>query len=233
MTDAFLSIGNTRAVMCAFKENEPITAQTTPDMDVLLRNISARRIYMISVNSRAEIDTIENIKYPCELISMQKDDAINSAYRTEQMGMDRYICIYYAQKKRIFPSVIADLGTADTFDYIDPSGKHVGGLIMAGLQTMHKGISNAAERIPLYEPQLRDIIAGTDTKEAVTQGVYTQWLAGIISAVSLMGDMAETYTTIITGGNAHRVHDFLESAQYEPYFLFRGMQLYAENIYNA
>lgn len=234
MTDVFLSIGNTRAVMCVFNENEPITAHTTADMNVLLRNTAAKRIYMISVNSQREHDTVSKIDYPCELIGMGKqDDAIKTAYRTEQMGMDRYISIYHAQRKCIFPSVIADLGTADTFDYIDSSGMHIGGLIMAGLQTMHVGISNAAENIPLLEPQLRDIMAGTDTEEAVTQGIYTQWLAGIISAVSLMGEIEETYTTVITGGNAKRVHDFLKHAQHEPYFLFRGMQSYAENIYNA
>lgn len=233
MNDAYLSVGNTNTYLTVIKNNQYKTASLIPEMNSLISENNINRIFIASVNQANEDAYMKSVHFTGQYISINKrENAIRSQYNIEQMGIDRYLCIFNAQTSHIFPSVIADLGTADTFDYLDGSGMHIGGLIMPGLQTLHKSLDEYTDRISLYEPQLRDIIAGKNTEESVTQGVYSQWLSGVINAIAMTKEISSSYTAIITGGNSCRVHDFIKGI-YDKNFLVRGMKLYAENICNA
>jgi BirA family transcriptional regulator, biotin operon repressor / biotin---[acetyl-CoA-carboxylase] ligase len=79
--------------------------------------------------------------------------AVNSLYDMEAIGADRLALLeaaYYLQiQKNISTPIMAvSLGTATTVDHVDAGGKHLGGYILAGIQTSLDAISQRGARLP-------------------------------------------------------------------------------------
>ncbi len=232
--NAYLNIGNSRIAMAYREDHEWKVMYEIINMEKYLMSANVNKIYAISVNSENEKQVNDKLGNFAEILYMRKSlNMINSKYSIDDIGIDRMMSIYFIQQRGLYPSVIMDLGTADTFDYIDSDGYHFGGLITPGLHTLHKAICEHTEKIPYYEPQFSGIITGTSTKEAVTQGIYGQWLITVINYAGLMSEFEKSFSIIATGGNALRLKDFIANIEINSDLIFSGMELYAENIYNA
>ncbi len=232
---AVLNIGNTRSLFAFFLNSEIlfVTYILNDAIKYIVENAYSK-IYIITVNSSNYKKIEKELKDKVDIIVLKKKSEIfTSKYDIEQIGIDRYMNIYYATKNKIFPSVILDLGTADTYDYIDSQGIHLGGLITPGLETLFKSVNVSTDKLPELNPQFRDIVFGTDTETALEQGIYGQWLLTAINYASLLNNEYKNSLRIIgTGGNAIRIKDYITNIEIDDQFTIKGIKSYAEEFYN-
>ncbi len=233
---AVLNIGNTRNSFGFFLENEIIykTHILEDAIEYIVKN-GYSCVYTIMVNNDNYQKMKKELKGKVDIILLEKEkELFSSKYNIQQIGIDRYINIYYAMKNNMYPSVIMDLGTADTFDYIDSQGIHLGGLITPGLQVLFRSVNISTDKLPELNPQFRDIIYGVDTETALEQGIYGQWLITVINYASLLNDEYEnSLRIIVTGGNAIRIKDFIQNVEIDNQFTIKGIKEYAEEFYNG
>ncbi|MGQ0553714.1 MAG: type III pantothenate kinase [Planctomycetota bacterium] len=78
------------------------------------------------------------------------------------------------------PAVIVDAGTAVTVDVVDKEGRFRGGFIAAGPTALSRGLATATALLPELEPRLtRDLLPGTNTRDALSGGVGGMILGGV------------------------------------------------------
>lgn len=232
---AILNIGNTRNSFTFLLNNEILfmTFVLNDAVKYIIEN-GYSKVYTISVNDNNFKKLRKELNGKVDIIELKKrKEVFSSKYDITQIGIDRYINIYYAVKSKIYPSVIMDLGTADTFDYIDGEGIHLGGLITPGLTTLFRSVKTSTDKLPELNPQFRDIIFGTNTETALEQGIYGQWLLTVINYSSLLNDKYDNLLRIIaTGGNAIRIKDYITNIVIDNKFTIKGIKSYAEEFYN-
>ncbi len=119
----------------------------------------------------------------------------------QQLGGDRIanaaaVFHYYGAD-----TVVADLGTANTFDLVSGSGEYLGGVIAPGADSIMDALVSRAARLETARPALPGQIIGKDTESALRSGIYCT-IKGQISAVfeSLEKELKREFMRIITGG---------------------------------
>lgn len=86
-------------------------------------------------------------------VQRQPVSLLNSKYDLQVIGMDRFAAVEaFLNRQRMngsnHPTIIVSLGTATTVDIIDSFGGHLGGYIVAGLQTALDAVSQRGRNLP-------------------------------------------------------------------------------------
>ena len=130
---------------------------------------------------------------------------IKNAYRTPHtLGVDRIASAVAANF--LYPasnSLVVDIGTCITYDFIDTSGAYQGGGISPGvemrLKSMHKFTCKLTIVAPIsYEPEL----IGKTTKDCMLSGAIQGTLAEIQGMISRYQQFYDNLTIIFCGGGA-------------------------------
>jgi type III pantothenate kinase len=130
---------------------------------------------------------------------------INSA---GTVGADRIcnaVCgfMYFKGNENV---LVADLGTANTFDVITKKGEFIGGIIAPGIITSAKALYSNTGKLPLLEYSIlskNSPLIGKNTFEAIQSGLVNYMnfaIEGIVNSVKkqFKGDLK----VIITGGSS-------------------------------
>lgn len=106
--------------------------------------------------------------------------------------------------------LIADLGTAATYDRVSADGHFLGGIIAPGIRLRLKALNQFTARLPLVDDNTMKLCArsvwGTDTTSAIACGAFRGVVAEIAYYRSMM---PSTAIVILTGGDATTVSPFL------------------------
>jgi type III pantothenate kinase len=125
----------------------------------------------------------------------------------EEVGADRIansIAAYetYGRTQKL-PLIIADLGTATTFDAVTAKGEYLGGVICPGPQIAAEALFQRAARLPRVDVRKPSAVIGQTTIGAIESGLFYGYL-GMVEAI--IKRMTETLggkaTCIATGGLA-------------------------------
>jgi type III pantothenate kinase len=120
------------------------------------------------------------------------DRIANSVAAYEQYGRPRGL-----------PLIIADLGTATTFDAVTASGEYLGGVICPGPQIAADALFQRAARLPRVEVRKPASVIGRTTVGAIESGLFYGYLGMVEQLVRRMTDELGGRTTCIaTGGLA-------------------------------
>lgn len=119
----------------------------------------------------------------------------------EEAGADRLLNAAAAKELYSVPAIVADFGTATTFDVIDSKGNYCGGAIAPGIDVSIEGLARRAAKLPEIELSVPSRVIGRNTVDAMLSGVF--W--GQISMVEGMFAKIEheygaKMTKIGTGG---------------------------------
>ena len=133
------------------------------------------------------------------------------AVRTErpaEVGADRLVNALAAARLHGAPAIVADFGTATTFDCVAADGAFVGGAIAPGLELGLEALAARTAKLPRVELRAPERALARDTVAAIQSGAVLGHIAlanGLIAR--LRAELAETSSTspadvrvILTGG---------------------------------
>ncbi len=128
--------------------------------------------------------------------------------RPAEVGADRLVNALAAQRLYGTPAVVADLGTATTFDAIAADGAYVGGAIAPGLELGLEALALRTAKLPRIELRQPDRAIGKDTVSAMQAGTifgYQALTAGLLGRIrqelaDAAGISPERVRAILTGG---------------------------------
>lgn len=99
--------------------------------------------------------------------------------------------------------IIADLGTATTFDAVSAAGEYLGGVICPGPQIAAEALFQRAARLPRVDVRKPAAVIGQTTVGAVESGLFYGYL-GMVEAIvrRMTAELGGRATCIATGGLA-------------------------------
>lgn len=125
-----------------------------------------------------------------------------------EVGADRLINTLAAARLYGTPAVVADLGTATTFDAIAADGAYVGGAIAPGIELGLDALATRTAKLPRVDLRHPDRAIGRNTIDAIRSGTvlgYQALVTGMLARLrSELADAAgvdpSAVHTILTGG---------------------------------
>lgn len=171
---------------------------------------------------------------------------LKSKYDLQVIGMDRLAALEaFMYLKRSgqggAPAIIVSLGTATTLDVVDGQGCHLGGYIIAGLQTSLDVMSNRGRDLP-KSLDTTDVFKRqseghwpTSSREAMLHGVVQMTLSFLVKEKEKLakycGVDVDTVRVYLAGGFADHIKDVWAqpNLQSDPYLTLLGTAVLASN----
>lgn len=158
---------------------------------------------------------------------------VRNAYaRPAQLGADRWAAMIGAFAEYGGPVCVVDAGTAFTVDVVDGEGRHLGGLIVPGIELMIASLRGRTSDIAVLEsaqPGGASKMLANNTVDALRNGALHA-LAGLVerAITDTEARLGRKLQIVITGGDAERVRDALGlDAKYNPALVLRGLAEFA------
>jgi type III pantothenate kinase len=108
----------------------------------------------------------------------------------------------YGRSQKL-PLVIADLGTATTFDAVSGKGEYLGGVICPGPQIAAEALFQRAARLPRVDVRKPASVIGQTTIGAIESGLFYGYLGMVEAIVTRMTEALGGKTICVaTGGLA-------------------------------
>ena len=128
--------------------------------------------------------------------------------RPSEVGADRLVNALAAGRLYGTPAVVADFGTATTFDCVASDGAYVGGAIAPGLELGLEALAAKTAKLPRIELRAPDRAIGRDTVSAMQAGTvfgYQALATGLLGRIRRelaqdAGVDGDEVHTILTGG---------------------------------
>jgi type III pantothenate kinase len=149
-----------------------------------VRRVAGRKLYLVTHRSELGV----RVSYP-EPASIGADRLANAAGGVERYGA---------------PLIVADFGTAVTFDVVTKKEGYVGGVIAPGLPLMFQYMEEKTAKLPLIGPGPVRHAVGRSTEEAMRMGAqwgYRGLVREILGHLKKARGMAGA-RVVATGGHA-------------------------------
>ncbi len=121
----------------------------------------------------------------------------------DEVGADRLVNSLAAHEKYGGPLIVADFGTATTFDVVDGQGNYCGGVIAPGINLSLEALHRAAAKLPRVAIAKPAHVIGKGTEEAMRSGMfwgYSAMIEGLSARIE--GEFGAPMKVIATGGLA-------------------------------
>ncbi len=220
-----LDVGNTNTVLGVFRGAELVahwrltTArdQTVDEYGLLIRNLFA--IESLDVNSIEGV-IISSVVPPLNWTLAQMAERylgarplfVEPGIKTgmpvlydnpQEVGADRIANAVAAFEKYGGPCIVADFGTAITFDAISAKGEYAGGVIAPGIGAASEALFARAARLWRVEVKDPGQIIGTNTAASMQAGLYYGWVDLVDGILTRMKkSLGEKTRVVATGGQA-------------------------------
>jgi type III pantothenate kinase len=173
-------------------------------------------------------DLRENLKKSCKEIfsadvSFVKDQDIEIDLKAqidkpETLGADRIANAVGAIKKYQKNIIIADFGTATTFEIIGDDRNYLGGAIAPGIATSVKSLHESAALLPMYDVERPKKVIATTLEDALHSGIFYGSLGMINFLIeNIKQELSCDFKVISTGGLGGLFTKYTDSIEiYEP-----------------
>ncbi|VAX37551.1 Pantothenate kinase type III, CoaX-like [hydrothermal vent metagenome] len=156
----------------------------------------------------------------------------NNYRKPEQIGQDRLVVAYAAQKLYGTPAVVIDFGTAITFDAISAKGIYEGGIIIPGIRMSTESLFQKTSLLPSISPtQLPKHFIGKDTEEGILSGIFYGYGTMCNGLIDMFQKKYKGKAkVIVTGGHTHLMKKFIHKniTKIDKDLVFQGMRLLVE-----
>jgi type III pantothenate kinase len=147
-----------------------------------------------------------------------------------QLGSDRWAALIGAHHLGAENSIIVSAGTAITVDALN-HGEFLGGIIMPGIQLMHKALTQNTAQLPQAEGYINEF--PSNTADAITTGC----MLALTSAIAAMQERLTTRNTIpadiwLHGGDANTLSPLLPHTPHlVDNLVLTGLEVIAHEVY--
>lgn len=189
-------------------------------------------VIVASVNSDEKLAFIKkwadlHHKFFIQVNSEAERFGITSSYsQPTTLGIDRWLAMIGAAT--LYPNenvLIIDAGTAITIDLLNDAGKHEGGWIMPGLQTMFNSIMNSTTKVHATPLNIQHLDFGANSSECVNYGMWAMAIGAIKTAIAQSKQKLKLDHIILLGGDGERLAEILdENNHYIPELIFHGLR---------
>ena len=131
------------------------------------------------------------------------------------------------------PILVADFGTATTFNYVTGDAAVISGLITTGIRTAAAALWEGTAQLPEVEITRPKSILAKSTKPAMQAGLYYNFLGGIERTIAQFHkEIDEDFRVVATGGLSRVFADDTNMIDiYDPDLIFKGMRhIYDRNV---
>jgi type III pantothenate kinase len=195
-----LDIGNSnitaglfRAGVLVATRRAATTPRATPDeLEIVLNGLlGLDDLAIVDLDSIVVASVVPTVSAALEVVAERHDRLVLVASagtvplairvdRPGEVGADRLVNALAAARLHGTPAVVADFGTATTFDCVAPDGAYVGGAIAPGLELGLEALASHTAKLPRVELRAPDRAIGRDTTSAIQSGTVLgyQALAG-------------------------------------------------------
>ncbi len=179
MRNLTIDIGNTSIKYAIFDGKEMMYNDRLigHDMDLLADKIAGWEIDNSMICSTIKLDisqiaTIQQNTGNIQLLTYKTPVPVTNLYKSPQtLGMDRLAAVIGAFSQSHDNTLVIDLGTAITYDFINCKGEYMGGNISPGMDMRLKSLHEHTDSLPLVKPEGKQPWIGEDTESAIRCGV--------------------------------------------------------------
>jgi len=205
-----IDIGNSKVKFFLFENNKTIYKEICDNQDFkkTLDSISnknnIKNVISSSVSSNYDLyieESLNNSKYT----SLSNDNLLipfKNNYKTKKsLGQDRIALVSSAIYN--YPnqdSLIIDLGTCITYDFVDSNKTYHGGAISPGFKLRYSSLNTYTSNLPLLELEETENIIGSTTNESIHSGIYNGVIAEVNNYIDLLKKEYPQLNVIIVGG---------------------------------
>ena len=128
------------------------------------------------------------------------------------------------------PILVADFGTATTYDYVDENGCFKAGAIGVGIETGANALWGQTAQLPEIEIKRPKTILARNTQTEMQAGVFYQFLGGVEYTIAqFKKEVGKDMKVIATGGLGRIVCNYTKSIDvYDPNLIFKGLKVIYE-----
>jgi type III pantothenate kinase len=102
------------------------------------------------------------------------------------------------------PCVVADFGTAITFDAISARGEYIGGVICPGIEIAAEALFSRTAKLPRIDFREPARLIGSNTVACIQSGLYYGTLGMVDGIVErMLAALGPSTKCVATGGHAH------------------------------
>ena len=207
-----IDIGNTSVKVYLFENDQIVSKKILNEASLinhvksLSKDYNIKNIICSSVTKSYKIQLaklFEDIEY-YELSDKKLNIPFHNNYKTKNsLGQDRVGLVSAVFFK--FPnanSLVVDIGTCITYDFIDSKNIYHGGAISAGIKMRYNSLNKFTSNLPLLEFNNVDKIIGCSTDESIHIGVSNGIIGEINEYINRLEKKYLKLNVIITGGDS-------------------------------
>ena len=206
-----IDIGNTAVKVYLFKNNEIIKREVLSENALIhylkLIAIDDIRNIICSSVTKSYKDQLSNIFKNSNYYDFSDNNLkipFTNNYETKKsLGQDRIGLISSAVLKfQDQNSLVIDMGTCITYDFIDSQNIYHGGAISPGIRMRYSSFSNYTSNLPLLKFQDITKIIGANTEESLHIGINNGIVGEINQYINSLKKSYSEFNVIITGGDS-------------------------------
>ncbi len=171
-------------------------------------------------------------KNPMQL-TYKTASGVKILYRNpSELGADRITHAYFIKKFVRGPSVVVDIGTAITIDFIGGDGTFAGGAILASPETILHGLAQKTSRLKEIDLSMwPQTFIGRSTSECLRIGLLHGTVGSILYITeSIENEVEMDVKKFLTGGGGERFKEKLVDFHYNPDLNLLGLAAALEEI---
>ena len=227
-----LDIGNSSSKLAVFKRKKLVFNKRYKRLPwkSILAIIKTYDVSHTIISSTRHLnkELIQKLKRKSKVIVL--DHTLNFSFKIkyqtpETLGRDRIAGIAGAWANfRKQNSLLADLGTCNTYDFISAQGIYLGGNIAPGLNMRLKAMDTFTDKLPYAAPENHDHLLGMTTTEALQNGAVKGIILEIEGYIRNLKREFGTINVILTGGDsAFFAKHFKKRIFAEPNIVLQGL----------
>ena len=205
-----IDIGNTAVKVYLFKNNEIFKKEVLNENNLIhsLKSYPINDISNIICSSvtKSYKDQLSEIFEKSNYYDFSDNNLklpFKNNYETKSLGQDRIGLISSAVMKfKDQNSLVIDIGTCITYDFIDSKNIYYGGAISPGIRMRYSSFNDYTSNLPLVKFQDINKTIGTNTEESLHIGVNNGIVGEINQYINNLKKSYSEFNVIITGGDS-------------------------------
>ena len=205
-----IDIGNTAVKVYLFKNNEIFKKEVLNENNLIhslklfpINDISNIICSSVTKSYKDQLSEIFKKSNYYDFSDNKLKLPFKNNYEAKTLGQDRIGLISSAVMKfKDQNSLVIDIGTCITYDFIDSKNIYYGGAISPGIRMRYSSFNDYTSNLPLVKFQDVNKTIGTNTEESLHIGVNNGIVGEINQYINNLKKSYSEFNVIITGGDS-------------------------------